>query len=73
MNEEKRKEIVDALENTIQILCENAGEDAERATAAKNLGNIELSTAYMQCSKQALLMADYLRIDCNHIISQPKV
>lgn len=71
MNEEKRKKLISALETTIDELVRNAALDEGRANSARSLGETELAVAYEQCCKQARLMADYLRIDLEHILSTP--
>lgn len=69
MKEEKRKELIKALETTIEELIHNAALDEGRANSAKAFGETELALAYEQCCKQARLMADYLRVDLAHILS----
>lgn len=69
MNEEKRNKLITALQSTIDELLVNAALDEGRANSAKAFGETELALAYEQCCKQARLMADYLRVDLEHILS----
>lgn len=69
MSQEKRKEVISALKSTIELLYENASKDKTRSIVAENNGNIELALAYAQCSKQEVLMAQYLEVDLKHIES----